>query len=89
MRTREWRLQDAKTKFNELVKQAVTHGPQYITEHGEPTVVILSAEDYHKLTNPAQSLVEFFQSSPLKGVVLDLKRDQSPARISAKQKKRG
>ena len=76
----EWQLQDAKAKFSELVKQAVAEGPQIITVHGEPTAVLLSSAEFAKLTKRSQSLVDFFQKSPLKGLKLDLKRDKSSNR---------
>ena len=76
----EWQLQDAKAKFSELVKQAVAEGPQIITVHGEPTAVLLSSAEFAKLTKRSQSLVDFFQKSPLKGLELDLKRDKSSNR---------
>lgn len=38
--SKTWPLQVAKAKFSELVKLAQTEGPQTVTVHGEPTVVI-------------------------------------------------
>jgi prevent-host-death family protein len=35
-----WPLQEAKAKFSELVRKAQTEGPQTVTVHGEPTVVV-------------------------------------------------
>jgi prevent-host-death family protein len=35
-----WPLQEAKAKFSELVKLVATEGPQIVTVHGQPTVVI-------------------------------------------------
>ena len=42
----EWQLQQAKAKFSELVQKAVDEGPQTVTRHGKPTVVVLSAEQF-------------------------------------------
>ena len=77
---REWQLQDAKAKFSEVVKQAIHQGPQMITVRGEKAVIILSLEEFNKLTKRASTLVQFMQASPLKGLKLDLKRDKSPNR---------
>ena len=69
-----WALQDAKNRFSEVVDNALREGPQTITRRGKETAVILSAEDFQKLTRAQGSLVSFFQQSPLKGVKLDLER---------------
>ena len=37
---RIWSLQDAKAKFSEVVRRAQSEGPQTVTVHGEPAVVI-------------------------------------------------
>lgn len=72
-----WQLQEAKARFSELVKRAAKEGPQHITVHGEPAVVVLSEKEYNKLKKPKASFVNFINQSPLKGVQLDLKRDKS------------
>jgi prevent-host-death family protein len=45
-----WKLQDAKARFSELVRAARAHGPQTVTVHGRDAVVVLSAEEYARLT---------------------------------------
>lgn len=72
-----WQLQEAKNRFSEVVKKAITEGPQTVTRHGEEIVVILSKADYNRLTKSQGSLVEFFRQSPLVGVEIDITRDQS------------
>lgn len=72
-----WPLQDAKNKFSEVVDEALRRGPQIITRRGVQTVVVLSYDEYTRLRKPQTDLVEFFQSSPLVGVGLDLNRDRS------------
>ena len=51
---RVWPLQEAKAKFSELVRRAQTEGPQTVTVHGAPTVVISKvpegSKDLSKLT---------------------------------------
>lgn len=75
-----WQLQDAKARLSEVVKQALAKGPQTITLHGHPAVVVISNDEFIQLTKPKFSLVDFFQKSPLRGVNLELDRDQSPER---------
>jgi antitoxin Phd len=75
-----WALQDAKNRFSELVDQAVQEGPQIVTRRGKETVVVLSVQEFRKLTTAPDSLVSFFRHSPLVGVELDLTRDTDTGR---------
>lgn len=77
--TQYWALQDAKAQLSKLVKKA-QDSPQFITVHGDPSVVVISQKDYEALATPPGSLVDFFQNSPLQGLKLDLSRDKSPNR---------
>lgn len=69
-----WNLQDAKKHFSRLVDSAMTKGPQVVTKRGKHAVVVLSFELYQQLIKPEKDLVKFFQSSPLKGIELNLDR---------------
>ena len=69
-----WQLQNAKNKFSSLVDKAQHNGPQIVTKHGKDTVVVISIDEYKKLTTPEKNLVKFFQSSPLTTEKVDLKR---------------
>jgi len=75
--THLWQLQEAKNKLSELLNEAQNEGPQIITRHGEQVAVVLSIDEYSRLIKPKTDLVEFFQSSPLARVELDLERDRS------------
>lgn len=75
-----WQLQEAKSKFSEVVKRAQNQGPQNITVHGEPVAVLISQRDYQKLTHPKPSLVELLRTSPLAGSKLKIAREQTPTR---------
>jgi prevent-host-death family protein len=75
-----WQLQEAKARFSELVNRATSDGPQHITVHGKPAVVVLSEKEYNKLKSPKISFIEFINRSPIKGVKLDIKRDKSSNR---------
>jgi prevent-host-death family protein len=76
----EWQLQEAKAMFSEVIKAAVLK-PQIITVRGKETAVILSHEEYKKLTCPRQTLFEFIQNSPLRDLELEL-----PVRESEKMR---
>jgi prevent-host-death family protein len=72
----KWQLQDAKNRFSELVEKAIALGPQTVTKRGKETVVVLSVEEYKKLTKPKSDLVDFFKNSPLHDIDIDLERDK-------------
>ncbi len=71
-----WRLQDAENKFGELIDRAIALGPQTIIKKGVEAVVVLSFNEYKKLTKPKSDLVKFFKNSPLHGINIDLERDK-------------
>ena len=48
-----WRLEEAKARFSEVVRQARSEGPQHVTVRGQAAVVVLSAEDYARLAPAA------------------------------------
>lgn len=80
MKIKKWHLQDAKNRFSEVVRKASEEGPQFVSKHGKESVVVLSIEDYRRLDRSGNSLVDFFQASPLASVKLDTKRDKSLSR---------
>lgn len=75
-----WQLQEAKNKFSSLVEQAQHEGPQVVTKHGKPAVVVLSVEEYRRITSPKEGLVQFLRESPLGGITLDVSRGKEPPR---------
>lgn len=76
MKDNRWQLQDAKSKFSQLVEKAMHHEPQFVTKHGNNAVVILSFDDYKKMTKPDADLVTFLRNSPLMGEELDVSRSK-------------
>ena len=70
----KWTVAEAKAKFSEVIQRAEDEGPQKITRHGEPAAVVVSAKEWERKTRRKGSLVEFFATSPLRGVELDLTR---------------
>lgn len=78
--TNIWQLQTAKNQFSELVERALTSGPQIVTRRGKEVVVVLPAEEWKRLQKPKQSLVEFFQKSPMCEVEVNLERSQDTGR---------
>ena len=75
-----WQIQEAKNRLSAVVDEAELNGPQIITRRGAKTAVLLSVKDYAKLTEPKTTLIDFFKSSPLRGVGLDVTRSKDPSR---------
>lgn len=72
-----WQLQIAKNRLSEVVEEALRNGPQIITRHGVPAVVVVSVADYRRLSASQGRLSEFFRNSPLADIELDLSRERS------------
>ena len=62
--TNRWQLQEAKSKFSQVVEKACSEGPQFVTRHGDNAVVVIAYDDYQRLTKPETSLVDFLRDSP-------------------------
>ena len=58
-----WQIQEAKAMFSKVVRSAEQE-PQIITVHGKESAVVLSMEEYRKLSTPKESLVSFLENSP-------------------------
>ena len=73
---RKWKLEDAKNRFSELVRRARADEPQLVTRNGRAAVVVLSAEEYERLT-ASRDLVHFMRESPLADVLAERELDVS------------
>jgi len=70
----EWKLQDAKSRFSELFTRAIVEGAQVVSRRGKQKVVVVSKEEYDRLTRSGGSLSQFLLNSPLAGSELNLER---------------
>src|SRR4030081_3419198 len=72
-RTGRWRLQDAKARFSEVVREAQQRGPQRVTLHGKDAVVIVGADEFDRLQHPltGRDIVTVLAVSPLAEVKFD------------------
>ena len=75
-----WQLQDAKSRFSELVERALANGAQIVTRRGQKTVVVVPFDEYQRLTKQTDSLAQFLLESPLPGSDLTIVRDKSTPR---------
>ena len=60
-----WSLRDARSNLSDVVNAALNGMPQWIKPRGKKPVVVLSEEDYMRLSAEAGGLVSFFRDSPL------------------------
>ncbi len=80
---KNWSLQDAKAKFSEVVNFAISEGPQIVTRRGKAVAVVVSVDEYEKLTGEGEqeSLGKFLLNSPLREVPYEyFSRDPDPPR---------
>ncbi len=74
-----WQLQEAKSRFSEVVDLTLTEGPQMVTRRGAEAVVILAAEDYRRLVGDAPILIDRLLNAP-RGEALVITRSKEPIR---------
>ena len=60
-----WKLQDAKARFSEVVRQARAGAPQKVTVHGKDAIVILDCEqfEYRRKPRPIRTMADFIERS--------------------------
>lgn len=68
-----WQLQEAKSRFSEVVDLTLKEGPQMVTLRGEEAVVILAAHDYWRLSGQTTRLMDCLLNAP-RGEPLALER---------------
>lgn len=73
-----WQLADAKNRFSEVVRRALSDGPQKITRR-DRAVIVIDEDDYLRLTGARPSLSQYLIEGPSLDAV-DLARDRSPMR---------
>lgn len=78
--SKEWQLQRAKGNFSQLIKQAVGGDAQVVTVHGKPTAVVVSADEYARLTRQKGKLSSVLLRPDLGDEDLDVSRSKDPGR---------
>ncbi|MDB4617307.1 type II toxin-antitoxin system Phd/YefM family antitoxin [Verrucomicrobiales bacterium] len=68
-----WQLQEAKAKFSQVVDSALTSGPQLVTKHGKPAVVVISEKEFRQIEeNPPKkrrkTIIELMSECPSPGI---------------------
>ena len=65
MRANQWQLQEAKTRFSQVVEAALQGEPQHITRRRKPAVVVLSEQAFESLRRNARVSTQGFIAHPL------------------------
>lgn len=60
----KWQIQEAKSRFSELLEAVISRGPQIITKRGKDIVIILSIDEYKKFKNQTPTMIEKIRSAP-------------------------
>ena len=76
----EWQLQEAKSNLSQLVKRASNGDAQTVTVHGKATAVVVSAEEYARLTRQRSKLSTALLRPDLAGEDLDFSRSRDTGR---------
>lgn len=74
-----WQVQEAKSRFSELIEEASTNGPQIITRHGVEQAVVISIEDYRAMPKPKPSFKDWLLNGPKVGDI-DITRSPDTGR---------
>ena len=74
----DWKLEDAKARFSEVVRRARSEGPQRVSVRGKDAVVVIAAEDLERLVAapPPVPLVAFLEGLHVDGLDLTREADQ-------------
>lgn len=74
-----WQLQEARNRLSEVVRHAHQE-PQLITLRGKEEAVVLSFDDYQKLTQPRKTWAELLGEMAQTGMEPDLSRRRDTGR---------
>ncbi|MFD0885311.1 type II toxin-antitoxin system Phd/YefM family antitoxin [Streptosporangium algeriense] len=59
-----WQLQEAKQRFSEVIRRALSEGPQTVTRHGEEVAVVIDITEYRRLRGENPDFGRFLLSAP-------------------------
>ncbi len=74
-----WQLQEAKSRFSEVVDLALGEGPQMVTRRGEEAVVIVAAREWRRMKGDTPALMATLLGAP-RGEALDVARSGEAVR---------
>jgi prevent-host-death family protein len=62
---RTWQVQEARRQFRQLFDDAVEKGPQRVARQGARSVVVVSEEEWKRLSDAVPSFGELLASCPI------------------------
>jgi antitoxin Phd len=62
---RTWQVQAARRQFRQLFDDAMVKGPQRIARHGKSAVIVLSEEEWRRLSESVPSFGDLLASCPI------------------------
>ncbi len=71
---------EAKNRLSEVIALAESGEPQVITKNGREAAVVISYQEFQRLTAKKESFNDFMLNSPLRGAKLDLTRSTDAGR---------
>jgi antitoxin Phd len=79
-----WSMAEAKAKLSEVIDRALSEGPQHVTKHGKPAVVIVREDDWKGVSGKTVSNTLF--DPAIRGLLTEeevealFSRDDDPGR---------
>lgn len=73
-----WQVQEAKQRFSELLRAVESEGAQYVTKHGKEIAVVVSIDEFHRLSGAGRPYRDF-RDWLLNGPKLDMSNDEIDA----------
>lgn len=73
-------VKEAKNNLSSLIRLAEKGEPQIIRRNEKEVAVVVSIEDWKRLSGKKESLVEFLRKSPLDEIIPYLERNDDPVR---------
>lgn len=67
-----WPVQDAKSRFSELLEACVNEGPQLVTRRGAETAVLIHISEWQRLNNAARPTLKSLLLSDIGRADFDL-----------------
>ncbi|MGA5760127.1 type II toxin-antitoxin system Phd/YefM family antitoxin [Nonomuraea bangladeshensis] len=71
-----WQVQEAKQRFCEVVRRAVSEGPQVVTRHGEEVAVVIDIGEYRRLRGETPDFRKFLLEEPAWDDDLEIPRNR-------------
>ena len=62
---RTWQVREARRQFRQLFDDAVEKGPQRVSRRGKGAVIVLSEEEWRRLSEAVPSFGELLASCPV------------------------